>query len=120
MKSFLLLAFAFLLLISNSTTAQTKPKYMLLYGGMNFYCLDELPYTISRDMLWDAENGFSEVEGRPSRVAYVVEVTDCNLDIIYSQDDFYFTWRFSSHNTDGHENHRHITRGAYWIDWNGE
>lgn len=120
-----ILLFALLLLIALGymafeAQASTSNRYMLLYRGtqgLNFYCVDELPYSVERPMIWDAVQGAVEVEDY-QLIAQVVTVAECNLDNIYQDDNgALFTWRFTSHNTDGHENHRHIDRGALWITW---
>lgn len=120
-----LIAFAIALLLLlfvylDGTEADGASQYMLLYHGvqgLNFYCVDELPYSVARPMLWDSEHGAIEVEDY-QLIAQVVAVAECNLDNIYQDDNGdLFTWRFSSHNTDGHESHRHIDRGVFWITW---
>ena len=120
-----ILLFALLLLLAIGymafeAQASTSNRYMLLYQGvqgLNFYCVDELPYSVGRPMLWDSEHGAIEVEDY-QLIAQVLEVESCNLDNVYMADNgALFTWRFSSHNTDGHDNHRHIDRGAFWITW---
>jgi len=101
--------------------AQESPKYMLLYqgsNGLNFYCLDELPYTELRPMIWDDELGTVELSERGDLLAQVVQVDDCYLDNVYQDpiSDNLYVFKFTSHNTDGHANHRHMTRGVAWID----
>lgn len=120
MKTALILsAFALLLTVA---TAQPNAHYMVLYQGsqgLNFYCLDELPYSEARPMLWDNERGAIELSERGELFAQVVQVESCYLDNVYLDptSDDYYVFRFTSHDTDGHPNHRHITRGIAWIDW---
>lgn len=121
---YLILAFFFALLplalIAGS--AQTPPKYMLLYQGsqgLNFLCLDELPYSDSRQMLWDDTLGATELSERGELYAQVIEVDDCYLDNIYLDptSDSLYVFKFTSHDTDGHSNHRHMSRGVSWVEW---
>lgn len=121
-RLFLIVAFfVFLMLLwIYEGAAQEAQQYMLLYRGahgLDFYCIDESPYTVQREMIWDAELGAIELGENGDLLAQIIEVEHCNLDNVYASSQGDYVWRFSSHNTDGHENHRHLTGGAWWIDF---
>lgn len=106
------------------TEAQPTRHWMILYGGsngLNFYCTDHMPYSLTGRMVWDEQLGAIELEGARGRLeAQVIEVAECNLDNIYSHRGQYYAWRFTHHQTDEHPHHRHITRGAWWINFTGQ
>lgn len=119
-----LLVLAAVAILVEDAQAAPASKYMVLYQntrGLNFYCLDTPPYSIDRAMVWDEATGPVEIDDQGFLVAQVVETTFCNLDNIYQLDDgSRYAWLFTERVTDGHEDHRHITRGAWWVSWNAE
>lgn len=107
----------------DAVRADTSDRfYMVIHPnklGYDFDCLDRHPYWDERQMAWNEDIGFSELIERPLLVAQVVEVAYCHVDNIYldkSSGD-YFRFGFSERVTDEHPNHRHITRGAYWVEY---
>lgn len=121
---YLILAFFILLMLLwiYEGAAQSAPKYMLLYqgsNGLNFMCLDNLPYAESRPMIWDDALGATELSERGDLFAQVIQVNDCYLDNIYLDptSENLYVFKFTSHDTDGHANHRHMSRGIAWVDW---
>lgn len=116
---FLLLLIA-LLLIQGITSAN-NPLYMVIYRGargLNFYCLDYSPIAPYRDLVWDAELGATELYEDTGELSFqIVQVKSCNLVNVYElEDSRAYALGFSSHNTDGHPTHRHITGLASWVE----
>jgi hypothetical protein len=116
---FLLLLIA-LGLMTYEAQANTPRYWMYMmegYSGLDFYCTDTKPY---EDLSIQSYEEWSSFAAHPNDLvvyAQLVEVTHCNLDVIYRNDGGgdMFTWRFTEPVTDGHEDHRHFTRGMAWI-----
>lgn len=116
---FSLLGLAFIGSLAAVLDVQAAPAearhWMIVYEGskgLNFQCASTPPYA---DNLQQTEAEYTAYALHVEDLevyAYVVEVEYCNLDVIY---DDMFVWRFSRAVTDGHENHRHMTRGAAWV-----
>jgi len=118
----LTLSAQFLIVAILTLSAQSSnPLYMVIYRGargLNFYCLDYLPIAPSQDLIWDTELGATELyEDAGELVFQIVQVDNCNLTNVYQlEDNRHYALGFSSHNTDGHPNHRHITGLASWVE----
>lgn len=118
----LLVAYVLFMSAYDAVRADTNDMfYMVLRPnklGYDFECLDHRPYLDERQMAWSGETGFSELTERPLLIAQVIEVAYCHVDNIYldKPSGEYFRWGFSERVTDEHPNHRHVTRGAYWVD----
>lgn len=119
--AFTMITLSMLLVSAVGASGSAAPEYMLMYEGFEgwkWFCLDERPYQDS------AQQSDAEIEALVTRlgsqafVAYIVEVDSCNLDMIFrGEEGGLYAWRFTSHQTDEHLDHRHMTRGAAWIDW---
>lgn len=119
-----LVLIAIVTVLAEDAEAASARKYMVLYEGtrgLNFWCLDELPYSIERAMIWDDAAGPVELSEQGFLFARVVETDHCNVDNVYQvRDGAQYAWLFTERVTDGHEDHRHITRGAWWVEWHAE
>lgn len=107
----------------DSVRADTNDMYYMVIRpnklGYDFDCLPYPPYEDERQMVWNDETGFSELTERPLLIAQVIEVAYCHVDNIYLDESSgdYFRWGFTERVIDEHPNHRHVTRGAYWVDY---
>lgn len=120
----LLMWMIFTILMPMSSRAQPQPQYMYIREsphGFDWYCLDDLPYGEIED---SPEQTEPELESLVHQLpdlqlrGYLIQVASCNLDMLLDDPYGYsFAWRFTSHNTDGHASHRHMTRGAVWIQY---
>lgn len=116
----LLCVIVFMLVFNRADAQMPEPSqhWMILYphyDGYVFECVTELPYADGRQMAWDNTEGFTEIE--QFKLEYqLIAVSACNVDNIYrTADNQFFVWRFTEPGTDGHPNHIHPVRGAYWI-----
>ena len=114
-----ILAIALLIAYKVSAQAPEQPQYWMIlyphYDGYVFECVTELPYADMQPMDWKPIEGFTEIEH--FNLEYqLIAVSECNVDNIYrTADNQLFVWRFTEPGTDGHPNHIHPVRGAYWI-----
>lgn len=109
------------LLLVQGMVSANNPLYMLIYRGargLNFYCLDYMPIAPYRDLIWDNELGATELYEDAGELSFqIVQVESCNLVNVYElEDNRAYALGFSSHNTDGHPTHRHITGIASWVE----
>jgi hypothetical protein len=116
----LLLTLLSLFFSAISMEANTSQLYMFIYdgkAGLDFYC-SESPTHLIDESLRMSGTEYTPFALHPNDLvlkAHVVEVTYCNLDNIYEGDGTLdFVWRFTERITDGHLDHQHFTRGAYW------
>lgn len=86
--------------------------------GLGWACISEMPY---HDVAQQSEAELIELVNQLGNVSlrgYLVEVASCNVDVLMDDPGGYaFAWRFTQQGHDGHPDHRHMTRGAAWIQW---
>lgn len=107
-------------LLIHDTLAQPNQQYMVIrFGalGYNFDCVNDYPYDLGQQMEWNNNVGFAELKETPRLIEQIIEVQNCNLDNIYMDQstEELFRFGFAERVTDEHPNHRHVTRGAWWV-----
>lgn len=109
-------------LITTPVKSQTAAPYMLVYTesqGLYFFCLDENPFELETPQSEPEIETLVSRLGHQTSTALGFEVDECNMDAFYyDENDQAYVWRFEDDNDiHGNPAHRHMTRGAYWINW---
>lgn len=100
--------------------ASSPRRWMYLMegaSGLDFYCTDTMPYRDTTVQSLEEWSAFAAEAQNLLAYAKLVEVTDCNLDVLYQNDGGeMFVWRFTERVTEPQAlANRHMTRGVAWI-----